>query len=319
MSGAANIPDNGIPGGEPTQVKKPARVTVRTLDAMRTRGERFACLTAYDATMARLLHRAGVHVLLVGDTAAEMVLGYRTTVQMPLDVLIALTAAVRRGAPDALVMGDMPFMSYHCGDDDAVRNAGRFVTEGGADIVKLEMDSTFAPLVKRLSHAGIAVCAHVGSRPQHVVKTGGYRAAGRTAEDASRIVRDAIALEAAGASMLLVEAVPGVVAERIMESTGVPVIGIGAGAKCHGQVLVVHDLLGLSETQPAFAEPMTDLGSQITRVAAEWAARVARGDMFGKSFAMPPEELARFMNNPHPGDGFAESDMKAGGTERTEE
>jgi len=239
----------------------------------------FAALTCYDATTARWLTRAGVHCLLVGDTAAEMVLGYPRTIDMPLDVLLALTAGVKRGSDQAgtggtVVMGDMPFMSYHGSPDDALRNAGRFLTEGLADIVKLEVDTTFAPLVDRMVRAGVPICAHVGSRPQRVAITG-YSAAGRTAAEAERIVADARAMQDAGCSMLLVEAVPDVVTARIMDIAKVPVIGIGAGSACHGQVLVLQDLLGLTDTAPAFAQPLEHLGPVIKSAAERWVTKVA--------------------------------------------
>lgn len=242
---------------------------------MKERGEPFACLTCYDATTARWLERAGVHVLLVGDTAAEVVLGFDSTIHMPLEVSLALTAAVKRGAPTAMVMGDMPFMSYHADEASAVRNAGRFLTEGLADVVKLEADASFAPLVQKMARAGIPVCGHVGSKPQTVGLTGGYASAGRSEEDAQRIVEDAVALERAGAVMLLIEAVPPEVAQRVLDATTVPLIGIGAGPAPDGQILVLHDLLGLTSWQPAFAEPVAHLGSQILHAAEEYVRRVS--------------------------------------------
>lgn len=248
-------------------------------------GEPFACLTCYDATTARWLARAGVHVLLVGDTAAEMVLGYTRTIDMPLDVLVALTGGVWRGSREAwggpargcvpLIMGDMPFMSYHASTDEALRNAARFLVEGHADIVKLEMEASFAPLVDRLVRAGIPVCAHVGSRPQRVAITSGYASAGRTGDDAQRVVEDARALQDAGAQMLLVEAVPQETAAKIMEIARVPVIGIGAGPACDGQVLVLQDLLGLTDGAPAFAKPVAQLGGQIEQAGRAWVKTVA--------------------------------------------
>ena len=223
-------------------------VTLRTLNKMAQAGEPFACLTCYDATMARLLDRAGVHVLLVGDTAAEVVLGFDRTIHMPLDLAVALTAAVKRGARGAVVMADMPFLSYHTGEDEAVRNAGRFMTEGLADVVKVEADATAAGVVSRMAAAGIPVCAHVGSRPQRASLTGGYAAAGRSSEEARSIIEDAVALEKAGAIMLLAEAVPDEVTRGILRLTRVPLIGIGAGTACHGQVLVIQDLLGIGRS-----------------------------------------------------------------------
>lgn len=275
-----------------TAMPRPEPVTIRTLRRMAARGEPFACLTCYDATTARWLERAGVHVLLVGDTAAEVVLGHDSTVHMPLEVSLALTAAVKRGAPSRFVMGDMPFMSYQASEDDAVRNAGRFLTEGLADCVKIEADESFAPLVRRLTRAGVPVCGHVGSKPQTTKLTGGYQSAGKTPADAERIVRDARALEDAGATVLLIEAVPPEVTERVVAATGAPVIGIGAGPACHGQILVLQDLLGLTSWQPGFAEPVVRLGEQIETAASEWVRRVAERQATDHRFRMTSSEPA---------------------------
>lgn len=267
----------------------PTAITLRTLRKMAREGQPFACLTCYDATTARWLGRAGVHVLLVGDTAAEMILGLPSTIHMPLDVLIALTAGVKRGSPSTLVMADMPFMSYQVGDDAAIVNAGRFMTEGLADVVKIEADASLAPLVARMARAGIPICGHVGARPQQAGLTGGYAAAGRTPSEAARIVEDAVALERAGAVMLLVEAVPEEVASRILEETRVPTVGIGAGPGCHGQVLVLQDLLGMTEQPPVFAESLAQMGREIQSVAEEWVRRVSQRNVSGHRFEMKGE------------------------------
>lgn len=261
-------------------------VTLATLGGMASRGEAFACLTCYDASTARLLEQAGVHLLLVGDTAAEVILGLPRTIDMPFEVLLALTAAVKRGAPNTVVMGDMPFMTYQAGGNRAMENAGRFLVEGKADIVKLEADASYAPLVKRMASAGIPVCAHVGSKPQHVALTSGYKAQGRTELEASRIVRDAHELQGAGAAMLLVEAVPTEVTRDILEIAKVPVIGIGAGPACHGQVVVLHDVMGLLEKTPGLADPVANLGPVIREAAMQWVRRVAERDFGGKTFSM---------------------------------
>lgn len=263
-----------------------ARTTLQTLRKMTAAGEAFACLTCYDATTARWLARGGVHVLLVGDTAAEVILGLPRTIDMPLDVLLALTAGVKRGAPGVVVMGDMPFMSYQAEDAEAIRNAGRFLTEGLADIVKIEADASLAPRIEKIVRAGVPVCGHVGSRPQHAALTGGYAAAGRTPEEARRVVEDAVAMERAGCSMLLVEAVPPEVTEQVMSRTSVPLIGIGSGTACHGQVLVLQDVLGMSDSPPRFAEPVADLGRSVELAAAEWVGRVARRNIGGQTYRM---------------------------------
>jgi len=271
-----------------------APVTVRSIQrAMRER-KNFAALTCYDATTARWFERAGVPVLLVGDTAAEVILGFPNTLHAPLDFLIALTAAVKRGAPRCLVMADMPFMSYQAGEDEAVKNAGRFMTEGQADVVKLECDASFAPLVAKMARAGIPVVAHIGSRPQHAKQVGGYAAAGKTADEALRIVADADAMLAAGATMLLVEATPVEVTEEIVRRSRVPVIGCGAGPVCHGQVVVTHDLLGLTERQPPFALPIVTLGKALSEMADTWKDRVRTSSLGEHPYALSDEQRLEF-------------------------
>lgn len=243
--------------------------------------------------MARWLARAGVPVLLVGDSAAQVVLGYDRTIDMPLDIALALTAAVKRGAPKTLVMGDMPFGSYHTSDEQAITNAARFMTEGLADVVKIEADASFGPLVKKMTRAGIPICAHVGCRPQTVALTGGYRIAGKTAEDAKRVIEDAMVLEQAGAVLLLVEAVPDEVTQAIVERIKVPLIGIGAGTACHGQVLVVQDLLGLTEHPPRFAQAVADVGKTVEHAGKAWIEHVASGQIGGSRYAMAEGQAPR--------------------------
>ncbi len=263
-------------------------VTLRTLFRMAKEGKPFACLTCYDATTARWLERAGVPVLLVGDSAAEVVLGFKRTIDMPLDFAITLTAAVKRGAPSTVVMADMPFLSYQCDKASAIRNAGRFMTEGQADFVKLEVDRSYAPLVEKLTRAGIPVVAHIGSKPQQAALKGGYSSAGRTDAEIEEIVSDAVSLEQAGAVMLLVEAVPDQATERILQSTSAPLIGIGAGTACHGQVLVVNDLLGLTDQPPRFAAAVASLGEAVRAAGEEWVRRVGARSIGGVRYEMKP-------------------------------
>jgi 3-methyl-2-oxobutanoate hydroxymethyltransferase len=172
-------------------------------------------------------------------------------------------------------MADMPFLSYSADDAEGVRNAGRFVRDGMADIVKVEADASMAGLIAKMTRAGVPVCAHVGSKPQQSALTGGYVGAGRTAKDAQRVVDDAVALERAGAAMLLVEAVPEEVTKRVLEATTVPVIGIGAGHACHGQVLVLQDLLGMTDSPPPFAVQMGDIGPRVREAGRAWVEFVA--------------------------------------------
>lgn len=264
-------------------------VTLRTLQRMSAANERFACLTAYDATTARHLERAGIPLLLVGDTAAEMVLGLQGTIHAPLEFLLTLTAAVKRGAPNTFVMGDMPFMSYQADEAEGIRNAGRFLTEGTADAVKIEVDGTFTRLVSQMNRAGIPVCAHVGSRPQRAKHDGGYRAAGRTRSEAAKVVEDAVRLEDAGACLLLIEATPAEVAEQIVERTSVPVIGCGAGPACHGQIVVTQDIFGLTDWQPGFAKPITDLAEATQSAAIRWMNMVASSELGEHPYTMLDE------------------------------
>ena len=278
---------------DPPETPTPApaasqRVTLRTVRQWVREGHPFAMLTCYDATTAGWLWRGGIHCLLVGDTAAQVILGYDSTLPATMPFMLEITAAVRRGAPDALVMADMPFGSYQAGDDLAVRNAAAFLTQGGADAVKLEVDASFAPLVERMTHAGIPVVAHLGSRPQQVRAQGGYQAAGRTAAEADVLAEAAERLLAAGAAMLLLEAVPDQVAQRVVRAATagthapgrpwpVPVIGCGGGPSCHGHVVVLHDLLGLTAWQPPFAHPLADVGAQVQAAAQRWNQLVQSG------------------------------------------
>lgn len=261
---------------------------------MSERGEPFACLAAYDATTASLLERAGVHVLLMGDSAAQVVLGYDSTNKMPFGVAVELTAALKRGAPTCHVMADMPFGSYGVSESATLRNAMRLMNRGLADSVKLEVGERDVGMIERLADRGVPVCAHTGLRPTRAGLDGGYRAKGRTAEEASRIVREAVAFESAGAVLVLLEAVPPAVAQAVVERVSVPVIGIGCGPAPHGQILVVNDLLGTSAHPPSFAEPAADLAGAVVAAGATWVRRVADREVGGSTYGMPPDELAVF-------------------------
>jgi len=274
-------------------------VTLKTLKRMKRKGEPFACLACYDATTARWLERAGVHVLLAGDSAAQVILGHDRTIDMPIDFAIQITAAIKRGAPRTLIMADMPFMSYHTSVESAMHNAARFMTEGCADVIKLETDETFAPLVDRMTRAGVPICAHVGCKPQASSVTGGPVAAGRTVSQLEQVVRDAKVLEAAGAVLILVEAVPQEVTKAVTQAVTVPVIGIGAGTACDGQILVVNDLLGLTDEPPRFAQAVDTFGLRLKAAGQQWVERVRDGSIGGQLYTMRDGEQEKMQSTSH--------------------
>jgi 3-methyl-2-oxobutanoate hydroxymethyltransferase len=225
------------------------RITVATLARMRREGEKIVSLTAYDAAFARLADEAGIDVILVGDSLGMVVQGRENTVGVTMDEMVYHTLLASRGRSRALLVADLPFLS--CADPmQALANSGRLMQEGGADMVKLEGGAAQAEVVERLSVNGVPVCAHLGLRPQFVHKLGGYRVQGREAEAAAALLEDARALEEAGAELMVLECVPAALAEEITQAAGIPVIGIGAGAACDGQVLVVHDVLGVTPGRP---------------------------------------------------------------------
>jgi 3-methyl-2-oxobutanoate hydroxymethyltransferase len=253
-------------------------ITVRDIRAFKERGERFTMLTAYDAHSARLLDEAGIPLILVGDTLGMVMLGFDSTVPVTMEQMLHHTAAVRRGATNAFVIGDMPFMSYQGSIEDGMVNAGRFLKEAGASSVKLEGGGRTTELVHRLTEAGIPVMGHLGLTPQSVNQIGGYRVQGRTDEQAHRILEDAKDLEAAGIFSLVLEAVPSSLARQVTTALSVPTIGIGAGPHCDGQVLVWHDFLGITDGKPPkFVKRYAELGEAIKKAAATFAAEVAEG------------------------------------------
>lgn len=222
-----------------------SKVTVTSLKKMKQAGEKFVCLTVYDAMFAQLLEAAGVEVLLIGDTLGMVIQGHDTTLPVTVDHIIYHTQAVSRGTSNGLIMADMPFMSYN-DQGAAVANAGRMLKEGGAHIVKLEGGSAFAPIVEQLSRYGIPVCCHLGLLPQSVNKLGGYKVQGKDRQSAETILQDAQRLEQAGCDVMLLECVPRDLARQVTEALQIPVIGIGAGPHCDGQVLVLQDMLGIT-------------------------------------------------------------------------
>jgi 3-methyl-2-oxobutanoate hydroxymethyltransferase len=275
----------------------PGKLPLTELAEMKQRGQRIVMVTAYDAPGGRLADQAGVDLVLVGDSAAMTVLGHDSTVPATMDEMVMLTRAVTRGARRPLVVADMPFGSFQVSDEEALRNAIRFVKEAGADAVKLEGGGPMLSRVRALVGAGIPVMGHLGLTPQSATMLGGYKAQGRSAEKALALLADARALEAAGCFSLVLEAVPAPVAKRVTDRLEIPTIGIGAGADCDGQVLVWHDLLGLYDGRAArFVKRYADVGETI-RSALESFATDVRERRFPEeqhTYSMPNEELAVF-------------------------
>jgi 3-methyl-2-oxobutanoate hydroxymethyltransferase len=267
------------------------KVTLHTLRDMKKRGERIAVLTAYDYPTGLLVDRAGIDLVLVGDSAGMVVHGYETTLPVTLDMMIVHCQAVRRGVQRALVVGDMPFMTYQVTEDEAKRNAARMLSEGGADAVKIEGGEPMASTVRALVSVGIAVQGHIGLTPQSVRAFGGMRIQGRALDGARQIVRDAEALAEAGAFSIVLEGIPARLAGLITRRVDVPTIGIGAGAGCDGQVLVTHDLLGLFDRfTPTFVKRYAEIGQ-----AMQAAFEAYRDDV--RSGAFPSDEHSFSMDD----------------------
>jgi 3-methyl-2-oxobutanoate hydroxymethyltransferase len=272
--------------------ERPEKVNAPSLKASKQRGERLVCLTAYDFPTARIVDEAGIDIILVGDSLGNVVLGYGNTVPVTLDEILIHLKAVRRAVQRALLVADMPYGSFHTGADDAVRNALRLVKEGGAEAVKLEGGHKRVQLVKRLVDEEIAVMGHIGLTPQSINKLGAYRVQGKTAVTARQLLDDARALEDAGAFAIVLEVVPREIASLITESISIPTIGIGAGAGCDIQVLVLHDMLGLSFGKLArFVRPYANLHEVITDAVTRYADDVRSGTYPSndESYALPAE------------------------------
>lgn len=256
------------------------RITLSDLLQDARAGRKIAMLTCYDATTARILAGAGYKTLLVGDSAGQCVLGHDSTLSITLETLLTLTAAVRRGAPNVWLVGDLPFLSYQCGVGDAVRNAGRFLAEAGADVVKMEMDGRLLPVLEAMSAGGIPVMAHIGLLPQHLRMTGKLRAV-REPQAVEKLVQLARNAVQAGATSLLLEAVSHEGGEAVTQAVGgdVLVIGCGSGPHVHGQVLVLHDVMGLNAGHlPKFAKTFADVATALSAGAKEYRQAVEAGE-----------------------------------------
>jgi 3-methyl-2-oxobutanoate hydroxymethyltransferase len=275
----------------------PGKLALPEIAEMKRRGDRIVMVTAYDAPSGRIADDAGVDLILVGDSAAMVVLGHDSTVPATVDEMIILTRAVNRGARRPLVIADLPFGSYQISDQQALETAVRFVKEAAADAVKLEGAGPMLPRVRALTGAGIPVMGHIGLTPQTATMLGGFKAQGRTANKAAQLYADALALQEAGCFSIVLEAVPSPVAARITDALDIPTIGIGAGAGCDGQVLVWHDLLGLYEGRaPRFVKQYAELAPTIREAVARYAAEVREGAFPEEkhTYSIPEGELALF-------------------------
>jgi 3-methyl-2-oxobutanoate hydroxymethyltransferase len=284
----------------PTASAPPAKgkpVTLSALAGKKALGEPIAMVTAYDFPSAQVAEEAGVDVVLVGDSGAMTVLGYRSTVPVSTDEMLMLASAVRRGLRTPLLVGDLPFGSYEGSDEQAIATAQRFVKEAGCDAVKLERGGTSVQRARAIIDAGIPVMGHVGLTPQTATALGGYRAQGRTAQRALDVARDAVALQEAGCFSIVFEAIPAAVAAAVMERLEIPVIGIGAGADTDGQVLVFHDLLGIYDGHaPRFAKRYAEVKAQMVAGVAQYADEVRTGAFPGPEhvYSIDEDELERF-------------------------
>jgi len=263
--------------------------------------QKIVYLTAYDYLTAKYQERASVDMILVGDSLGMVMLGYTTTFPVTMDDMIRHCSAVRRGAPNTFIVGDMPYMSYQASDEDAVRNAGRFIAEAGADCVKLEgAGPTICSRVRAINEAGILVMGHIGLTPQFAGQIGGYKAQGRSGDAALKLVRQAKLVEAAGACSILVEGVPAVVGQEITKRSGVPILGIGAGSQTHGQLLIYADMLGFyDDFCPKFVKKYAEIGKQIQDAFSAYCTEV-RGGAFPvdaeHAYKISDDEAGKFLD-----------------------
>ena len=272
------------------------KVTPVDVQAMKKQGKKITMLTAYDYPMALLEDRAGIDIILVGDSLAMTVLGHENTLPVTMDEMLHHTKAVARGAKHCLILGDMPFMSYNTSEREAIHNAGRFMKEAGADAVKLEGGVTVKETVRAIVRGGIPVMGHIGLTPQTISMLGGFKVQGKDAQAAQKIIDDALALQDAGAFSVLLEAVPAPIAKMVTERLTVPTIGIGAGVHCDGQVLVVHDMLGLFDRfTPKFAKKYVNLSEVILKALDAYKEEVIKGEFptDQHSFHIDEKELGK--------------------------
>jgi len=267
------------------------RITASKIKEMKKKGEKIVMVTAYDYSTARIIDEVGIPLILVGDSLAMVVLGYETTIPVTIEEMLHHTKAVVRGNQGSLIVGDMPFMTYHLSVEQAMRNAGRFIQEAGCQAIKLEGGVNVAEKVKRIVECGIPVMGHIGLTPQSIHQFGGFKAQGKTPEAAIKLIQDAQALEEAGAFAIVLETVPAQLASIITEKVSVPTIGIGAGAGCDGQVQVINDILGsFSDFVPKHAKQYVNLAALMRNALSQYAEEVSSG-------SFPTEKESIFLDD----------------------
>lgn len=254
------------------------KITAGKLREMKEEKEKIVVLTAYDYSAAKILEKTNIEAILVGDSVGNTVIGYENTIPVTMDEMLHHTKAVARGIETPLLIGDMPFLSYQASVEEAVRNAGKFIKEGNAEAVKVEGGSEILKQVEKTIDAGIPVMGHLGLTPQKIHQFGGYQPRGKSVKEAKKIFEDAQKLEEAGVFSIVLESIPQKLAKKVTENVDVPTIGIGAGPFCDGQVLVFHDLLGMTEFSPSFVKQYADLFSEIEKAVSEFSDEVKSGD-----------------------------------------
>jgi 3-methyl-2-oxobutanoate hydroxymethyltransferase len=277
------------------------RVTIPQLVEWKKNQRKISALTAYDYTFARLLDESGIDIILVGDSAGMVSMGYENTLPVTMDEMIFHTRGVRRGVQTALLVGDMPFMSYHVSQEETIRNAGRFIQEGGAEAVKMEGGSRILDKIRAVVQAGISVMGHVGLTPQSVHQFGGYRVQGKNYLDARQIKKDALDLQKAGVFALVLEGIPMELAAEITAESEIPTIGIGAGSHCDGQILVTQDMLGMNlDFAPKFVKKYSEVGAAIQTAVEDYVDEVRSGAFPDKahSYHLEKEKLRSVGNDP---------------------
>ena len=286
------------------------KVTIHTLREKRAKKEPMTYLTAYDYPTAILEQKAGIDVILVGDSIGMVIYGYDSTLPVTIDLMMPHVKAVRLGAPDVYLVGDMPYMSYQVSKSEAIRNGGRFMAEGACDAVKLEGGREMAETIRAMVDASIPVMGHMGLTPQSAAQLGGYRVQGKDVATAKKLIEDADILQEAGVSTLLLEAVPAEVARIITKRASVPIFGIGAGPHCDGQVLVIHDMIGMFDRRPAkFVKKYAEVGAQIVEALGEFKKEVTEGAFPATEHCYPmPEDVAAELAKLLPGTGLKASE-----------